>query len=289
MKLANQRSLITGASRGFGLAVARAFVEEGADVALCARNGQELDKAQMELSEIAEGRSRVLAVQADVSQPNDVQRLVETTLAGLSGLDILVCNAGIYGPKGPIQDVPWSEWSRAIEINLMGTVLPCRETLPHFIEQKRGKIIILSGGGATKPMPYLSAYAASKAAVVRFGETLAEEVRGQGIDVNLIAPGALNTRLLEEVLEAGPEKVGDEFYRQSLRQKETGGTPLERGASLCVFLASAASNGITGKLISAAWDPWEKLPEHLDELTQSDVYTLRRVVPGDRGLAWGDR
>lgn len=287
MHLALKRAVITGASQGFGLAVARAFVQEGADVMLCARNTEQLYQAQMELVALAKGTVRVLAVPADVSQPSDVQLVIRTALAEFGGLEILVCNAGVYGPKGSIQDIEWAEWSDAIAVNLMGTVLSCREVLAHFREQGYGKIVLLSGGGATKPLPYLSAYAASKAAVVRFGETLAEEVREFGIDVNAIAPGALNTRLLDEILEAGPEKVGREFHEQALRQKEQGGTPMERGASLCVFLASPASDGITGKLLSAVWDPWESLPEHLGELRDSDIYTLRRILPRDRGKDWG--
>jgi NAD(P)-dependent dehydrogenase (short-subunit alcohol dehydrogenase family) len=131
----------------------------------------------------------------------------------------------------------------------------------------------------------ISAYAASKAAVVRLMETLAEELREYAIDVNAIAPGALNTRLLDEAIEAGPEKVGEEFYRRALKQKDSGGVPLDKGARVAVYLASAQSNGITGKLISAQWDPWETLHDHLAEL-QSDIYTLRRIVPEDRGKSW---
>ncbi|HEX5000045.1 MAG TPA: SDR family oxidoreductase, partial [Terriglobia bacterium] len=149
-----------------------------------------------------------------------------------------------------------------------------------------GKIIQLSGGGATNPLPRISAYAASKAAVVRLAETLAEELRDSHVDVNAIAPGALNTRLLDEVLEAGPAKVGARFYERSLQQKREGGAPLYRGADLAVFLASAASDGITGKLLSAVWDPWERLAEHADELRSTDIYTLRRIVPKDRGATW---
>jgi len=286
MTLAHRRALITGASQGFGLAVARAFVGEGAEVMLCARGAEQLHRAQAELAERARGSAQVLAMRADVSDPDDVGRLVQTTLAALGGLEILVCNAGVYGPKGPVHEVSWREWSQSIAINLMGTVLCCREILPHFLDRKYGKIVLLSGGGATKPLPFLSAYAASKAAVVRFGETLAEEVRGVGIDVNAVAPGALNTRLLEEVLAAGPTKVGRAFYEQALTQQAQGGTPLERGAALCVFLASAASDGITGKLLSAVWDPWESLADHIDDLSGSDIYTLRRVVPKDRGKDW---
>lgn len=287
MKLARRRALITGASHGFGLAVARAFVDEGAEVMLCARGPDQLHRAQEQVAERAGGNARVLASPSDVSDPSDVQRLVQMTLAGLGGLEILVCNAGVYGPKGPVHEVNWREWSQAIAINLMGTVLCCREVLPHFLDRKYGKIVLLSGGGATKPLPFLSAYAASKAAVVRFGETLAEEVRGLGIDVNAVAPGALNTRLLDEVLEAGPTRVGRAFYEQALKQKAEGGTPMERGASLCVFLASSASDGISGKLLSAVWDPWESLADHIEDLRDTDIYTLRRLVPKDRGKAWG--
>ena len=150
-----------------------------------------------------------------------------------------------------------------------------------------GKIVQLSGGGATNPLPGLSAYAASKAAVVRFAETLAEELREHHVDVNAVAPGALNTRMLDEVLAAGPERVGQAFYERALEQQRSGGVPLERGAELAVWLASAASDGVTGKLLSAVWDPWRELPRHLEDLA-SDVYTLRRIVPGDRGLGWGD-
>ena len=137
-------------------------------------------------------------------------------------------------------------------------------------------------------MPFISAYAASKAAIVRFAETLAEEVKDDGIDVNSIAPGALNTRLLDEVLEAGPQKVGKAFYKKALDQKKEGGVPLELGAELSVFLASELSDGITGKLISAVWDPWKTFPEHLDELKKTDIYTLRRIVPKERGMEWGE-
>jgi 3-oxoacyl-[acyl-carrier protein] reductase len=95
--------------------------------------------------------------------------------------------------------------------------------------------------------------------------------------------------MLDEILEAGPEKVGQAFYERSLKQKESGGAPLSRGADLALFLASAASDGITGKLISAVWDDWEHWPEHLNELSSSDVYTLRRIAGRDRGFTWGDK
>lgn len=287
MKLAGKRALITGASQGFGLAVARAFLIEGASVAICARGEQRLDAARQELRALVGDDQRVVTTPADVSNADEVERLIAATLEGLRGLDILVCNAGVYGPKGPSHEVDWTEWERAVAMNLHGVVLPCRAALPTLLAQRSGKIIVLSGGGATKPMAYLSAYAAAKAAIVRWAETLAEEVRGRGIDVNSVAPGALNTRFLDEVLDAGPDKVGESFYAQAVRQKEQGGTPLGRGAALCVFLASSESDGLTGKLLSAVWDPWDQLSEHRAQLDASDIYTLRRIVPSDRNQDWG--
>jgi hypothetical protein len=96
----------------------------------------------------------------------------------------------------------------------------------------------------------------------------------------------LNTRLLEEVLTAGPERVGVRFYERALKQKQEGGAPLSAGARLCVFLLSPLSDGITGRLISAVWDAWEELPEQVEELRASDIFTLRRIVPEDRGKSW---
>lgn len=287
--LSGKVAIITGANQGFGLEVARTYVLAGADVMLCARNGALLQEVQVDLIKLAAPDQKICVKAADVSLESDVQELVRETLAKLGGCHILVNNAGVYGPKGEIESVDWAEWTKAIEINVYGSILMCRAILPHFKAQGYGKVIQLSGGGATNPMPRISAYAVSKAAIVRFSETLAEEVRGSGIDVNAIAPGALNTRMLDEVLEAGPGKVGKAFYERSLKQKESGGTPLGRGAELALFLASAESDGITGKLISAVWDDWEHWPEHLEELSSSDVYTLRRIAGRDRGFVWGDK
>ncbi len=284
--LEGRAAIITGANQGLGLAIAQAYVMAGADVLICARDGSRLEQAQRELARFAKPGRKVESQVADVSKQPDADRVVAKALQTFPNLQILVNNAGIYGPKGLIEEVDWAEWVRAMEINLFGSILMCRAILPHLKAQRYGKIVQLSGGGATNPLPRISAYAASKAAVVRFTETLAEEVRDNHIDVNAVAPGALNTRLLDEVLAAGPEKVGQGFYERAVKQKAEGGTPLEKGARLAVFLGSAASDGITGKLLSALWDPWETLPEHLEDLKKTDVYTLRRIVPGDRGLDW---
>ena len=287
--LAGRQAIVTGANQGLGLEIARKFVQAGADLMLCTRNAGMLEEARRELAGMSLPGQKIVTQVADVSVESDVRRVVAQTLKLLGGCQILVNNAGVYGPKGQIESVDWADWMKAIEINVFGSVLMTRALLPHLKAQGYGKVIQLSGGGATNPLPRISAYAVSKAAIVRYAETLAEEVRGTGIDVNCIAPGALNTRMLDEILEAGPEKVGQAFYGRSLKQKETGGTPLDKGADLALFLASKASDGITAKLISAVWDSWEDWPKHLEELSQSDVYTLRRIAGRDRGFEWGDK
>lgn len=289
MKLKGRYAIITGAGQGLGACIAEHYVAQGASVLLCARNEMSLYTVSQRLRQRLVDGQQVLIQTADVSDRTQVEDLVALATKSFPHVDILVNNAGVYGPMGYIEEIDWDEWVQAININLMGTVYPCRAVLPQLKARGYGKIINLSGGGATNPLPQLSAYAASKAAVVRFSETLAEEVKGFGIDVNTIAPGALATRLLEQVISAGPEKVGVAFHQRMMKIQEEGGTPLEQGAALCVYLGSAESDGITGKLISAVWDPWEQLHKHLDELQQSDIYTLRRIVPKDRGKDWGNR
>ena len=284
MKLSNILAIVTGASQGLGKAIANEFVKEGAHVALCARDANLINGAADDLRRVAGPDQKIFASACDVSVEADVEKFFDAVRSRLGPVNVLVNNAGVYGPKGESDKVDFQEWKRSIEINLYGTFLPCRFAIRQMKELRRGKIINLSGGGATAPLPRISGYAASKAAVVRLTETLAEELREFSIDVNAIAPGALNTRLLEEVLRAGADIVGKAFYEKSLKQRDSGGVPLEKAARLCVYLASDMSDGITGKLISAHWDPWEKLHELREQLSKSDVYTLRRIVPEDRGL-----
>jgi NAD(P)-dependent dehydrogenase (short-subunit alcohol dehydrogenase family) len=287
MSLKNVNALITGGSQGLGKAIAEQFLHAGANVVICARAEKGLVATRDELARQFPAH-KILAWPCDVSDKTQVSALADLVLHELGSLQVLVLNAGVYGPMGPTESVDFAEWKRAIEINLFGVLLPCRAFIPHFKQAGRGKIIALSGGGATNPLPNISAYAASKAAVIRLVETLAEELRPFNVDVNAIAPGALATRLLDEVLAAGPEKVGSTFYEKNRGWKQKGATPLELGARLAVYLAGPQSDGISGKLISAQWDPWEKLHEFKADL-KNDIYTLRRIVPKDRQKDWGDK
>ena len=287
MDLLGRSAIITGANQGLGRAIAASFVEAGACVLLVARGEELLRQTEKELRcRTAWPGQQVHSMRADVARPEDCAAVSGRAHDVLPGVTILVNNAGIYGPMGPLEEVDWNAWVEAMQVNLFGTALMCRAVIPLMRAQGYGKIINLSGGGATAPLPRISAYAASKAAVVRLTETLAEELRDAQVDVNAIAPGPLNTRLLDEVLAAGPDKVGRDFYDRSLKQQNQGGVPLEKGAALTVFLASALSDGITGRLLSAVWDDWLNLPGKREQLARSDIYTLRRIVPEDRGGKW---
>jgi NAD(P)-dependent dehydrogenase (short-subunit alcohol dehydrogenase family) len=289
--LSGRPALISGASQGLGLSIARRFARAGADLFICARGAPGLREAAAELEAIkAEKGQRILWRPADVSREAEVAALAREALEAFPDLAILVSNAGVYGPKGRLEDIPAKDFWRAVEINLLGPILLAQAFIPHFRSRRYGKIIQISGGGATNPMPRLESYAASKAAVVRLMESLALDLADDHVDVNSIAPGLLDTRLLQEVISAGPEAVGEAFHARMKAASEKGTcTDPDVGAALCQFLASPASDGISGKLISAVWDNYEEWPKHLGELLKSDAYTLRRLAGRDRGLPWGDK
>lgn len=283
MTLKDKIAIITGGSGGIGKGIASAFAKEGLHLVLASRTESELEAARQDLRNLSS--ARVELFRADVSKPKEAKDLVDFALEKFTTIDILVNCAGIYGPIGFVTDIGTERWIEAIHINLYGTFLCIRAVLPTMIKNKRGKIINLSGGGATSPFPRFSAYSASKAAVVRLTETLAEEVKEYNIDINAIAPGAVNTRILEQALEAGVA-AGKDFLTRAVKQKQEGGVPPEKVAELAIFLASSKSDGLTGRLISLLWDNWREIPQHLDKIMPSDIYTMRRIIPKDRGYNW---
>ncbi len=270
MKLKGKVAIVTGAGKGIGKAVALAFAREGAHVVVVSRTFSEIKDVA---AQIATMGKRTLPLKVDVSRRSDVLKMVNSTVARFGRIDVLVNNAGVLGPVGSLAENDVGGWVTTIEVNLIGTFLCCREVLPTMMKQCSGKIINLSGGGATSPRPRFSAYASSKTAVVRLTETLAEEVKEFNIQVNAIAPGVVDTRMHDQVLAAG-EAAGKKAIEESQKVKATGGTPLKLPVELAIFLASDASNGLTGKLLSAVWDNWKKMD--LNEVSSSDVYTLRR-------------
>ncbi len=283
--LRGRTCLITGASRGLGRAIALAYWEAGANLLLSARSADLLEALTDELPPASGQRAAIMP--ADLMDPLAPEHIVSEARRTFDGLDVLVNNAGRQGPIGPCWQNDWTDWQATLQLNLLAPVALCRLCVPWMAEQGGGKIINLSGGGATSVRPRFSAYATAKVGLVRFSEILAEEVRHLGIEVSCVAPGAMDTALLAEVRRAGPAVAGEAEYEAALKAQRTGPSTMGQAAALCAFLASPATDGITGKLISAVWDPWQQLPDHIDDLRGTDIYTLRRIVPRERGLSWG--
>lgn len=278
--LKDKNALITGASRGLGAEIARVFVSMGANVLLCARDSLALETVAAKLRrENIDPAQRILICAADISQPAQADQIFHFFEKEFGRLDILVNNAGIQGPIGPMEQNDWNLWRKVVEVNLLGTAYMIFKALPLMKRQRSGKIINLSGGGATGPRANYSSYATAKTGIVRLTETVAQEAASYGIDINAVAPGAMNTKMLEETLAAGEYSVGQSEYAKAWKQKEEGGVSPEVPARLCAYLASSRSDGISGKLISAIWDDWEHFDPQLEQFRGSDAYTLRRIVP----------
>jgi NAD(P)-dependent dehydrogenase (short-subunit alcohol dehydrogenase family) len=262
--------LITGAGRGIGKRLALGFAQSGARVALLARSQAELDLAKLEIEQAG---GTAMRIRADVRDLEHLNAAVDRIRAAYGPVDVLIGAAGVQGPIGPLVRTKPKSWSETIEINLIGTVNSCRAVLPSMIERRSGKIILLGGPGSGYTRPYFTAYAASKAAVVRLVECLADEVRDHNVQVNCMAPGAAYSSMTDEILHAGEELAGAREIQSAQRVRVTGGEAPEKQVQLAQFLASDRSNHISGKLIHVN-DDWRRL-EH--ENTKPELYTLRRV------------
>jgi 3-oxoacyl-[acyl-carrier protein] reductase len=250
------RVLITGAGGGLGQALTAAFRNSRAELFLTGRRD------------------------FDFLEPDAPGRLIAAVRKRWDSLDVLVNNAAILGPAGPAWENGWPEWESTIRLNLLVPVQLCRGLIP--LLRRGGSIINISGGGAASPRANFSAYATAKSGLVRFSETLAVEAAPLGIRVNCIAPGIMRTRMAEAVVRQGADRTGPGEFQKARQVFTEGGTPPETAAELAVMLASERCSGITGKLISAVWDPWQDLPARADQLAASDIYTVRRIVPEDR-------
>lgn len=280
-------AVITGPTRGLGQALASAFWLKGFSLCLVGRDRIALQEVEAALPRRT-GQEVVLTL-GDLSLPQSVQTLCQQLQTALPGVAVLINNAAVQGPIGTSWSNDFDAWQAAIQVDLLAPVSLCRAVVPGMISRGGGSIINLSGGGATAPRANFSSYATAKAGLVRFSETLAQETQRHGLKVNCIAPGAMKTAMLGEVLSTGALRAGQREFEIATKVFDEGGARMDRVAQLALFLASSASDGITGKLISAVWDDWEHWPYHLNELSGSDAYTLRRIAGRDRGFNWGDK
>ena len=268
-------ALVTGASRGLGRALAGALAEAGMDVALAARDEKAVNKASDTIAKTH--GTKCISGAVNVARSDQVEAFVKRVHATLGRIDVLVNNAGIYGPIGTLTDCDVDAWRRAIEVNLFGTMYATRAVLPIMRAQRSGKIINLAGGGVGGPYvaARVSAYATSKAAVVQLTESIAREAEEYGVQVNAVSPGAVVTDMTYEIVQAGEERAGRELYQRTVRERQTGSSDAEPAKRLVVWLASAKSGRLTGKLLAATRDAYQDID--LEEARSSSLFTLRRV------------
>ena len=274
MKLANQVAIITGAGRGIGQAIAQAYAREGARLALAARSQPELEQTA---AEIAKTGAEAIAVPTDVTDPAQAERLASAALTRFGRIDLLVNNAGISGPVGPLQDNDIAQWAETISVNLTGTFLVCRAVIPAMLKQGGGKIINLSGAGAANAWSNLSAYCASKAAVVRLTEVLAQELAPNNIAVNALGPGSVHTAMWDQMTQDAARAGADFIHQLGLQVTSGGGAPIAECAELAVWLASQESANLTGRLISATTDDFRNLTSRIPQIMATAAATLRRI------------
>lgn len=229
MLLENKVAVVTGGGRGIGRSIALSYAREGADVAVIARTNEQIEQTSILVSEL--GRNS-LSVKADISNDKDVFYAFEKIYKLFGRIDILVNNAGIEFKK-PFLQMPMAEWDQTINVNVRGTVLCTKAFFKGMQSEQEGNVINIASGAGMRGLPGSAAYSASKAAIVALSYSLADELRDQGIRVNAICPGLINTDMLDS-----PNIIG------------TGTNVLlpEDVAGTAVFLASKLSGSITGQI-----------------------------------------
>jgi NAD(P)-dependent dehydrogenase (short-subunit alcohol dehydrogenase family) len=286
--LTGKKILLTGGFQGLGLSLAESIIRSGASLVICGRSKSNMDRAKKIIERLGAQSQTLFVTQCDVTNQSEIDILYSTTKSKIGNIDVLINNAGIIGPIDTFLEIDPIDWLKVFDVNLFGSIRMIRKFLPDMLEQGWGKIIQLSGGGATSPISGMTAYAASKTAIVRFIETISEEHKGSGIDFNSVAPGMMKTKLLDQMRVAGAKNLGEKLFDKVLKKSMSEADSMVQANELILFLCSQDSNGISGKLISAEWDNWRAWPDKILELQNSDIYTLRRIIGKDRNFNWGD-
>jgi len=269
--LSGRVALVTGGGRGIGRAIAQALAAEGAAVAVAARSE---DQVRATACLIAEAGGRALAVRADVTDRGDVERLFAEAERAFGPVDVLVNNAGVFGPIGPLWQTDPDEWWGALASHVRGTLLCCHAALPGMVARGRGRVINVASRSGARTHPYTSSYAVAKAGVLRLTDHLAAETRGTGVSVFAIYPGRVQTAMTDELLES---PAGRRWLPDEGKAREGQWLPPDRAARLCVALAAGDADVLSGRFFGV-YDDLDDLTRRAAEIERQDLYTLRLRV-----------
>lgn len=261
--------LVTGGSRGIGREIACLLAERGAAVVVVAR-----DRGAVESTVAALPGSGHRPLEMDVGDERAWRSAAAS--GALDGLSGLVTAAAVLAPVGPIGSYRAEDFWQTMRVNVLGTLLAVESCLTS-LEATRGAVVTFAGGGATSPQPRYDAYATSKAAVVRLSENLGIELAERGVRVNAVSPGFVATDIHAATLAAGPRLAGEEYFARTERELDSGSVPARRAAELTAFLLSEAAEGITGRVLSAQWDPWREEAFRRRLRQEPDLATIRRI------------
>ncbi len=285
MKLKNKNVIITGSTGGLGSALAFKYLNEGANLILIGRTDSKLNILKTKLVQNILLNQFVITIKLDLSNLNSIPKIINKELKKLPKVDILINCAAIQGPIGKSWENSFKDWEKSFNINFYSTMVMTNTILPFMLKNNSGSIINISGGGSTSSRPDFSSYAISKTALVRYTEILSDELSNTKIRVNSISPGVMATNMIKQVIK----------YKKNIKNKNevisadkvlSEGDNKDNAINLCIFLSTKESNGINGKLISALWDPWNEFKKYKSYIANSDIYTLRRIIPKDRGMNW---
>ncbi len=268
VRLDGQIALGTGAGRGIGRAIALALSNAGAAVAVCARSEDQLARVA---AEISDRQGRALAIRCDLTRRQEVEGMIAAIEAAMGPVDLLVNNAGQFGPVGPLAATDPDDWWQVLEVNLRGPVYCARAVLPGMLARGHGRIVNVSTSAGFTAIPMLSAYAVSKTALYRLSENLAAETRGHGVMVFAISPGLVRTAMSESALSCGEPTI-EQWFRGAFARGEE--VPDEVPATLVVFLASGAGDVLSGRIIPVPGDV-AQMVARAAEIKEHDLYVLR--------------
>jgi NAD(P)-dependent dehydrogenase (short-subunit alcohol dehydrogenase family) len=275
--------VIVGASSGIGAALAHALADDGHELYICARRTDRLAK-------VAEGYDNIFHAPCDIGQEAPVENFFQEVQRRAGFIDVLIQCAAVLGPVGRFNEIDSNRWFDAVRTNLFGAFLVAKHVVPAMKPERRPRIIMLSGGGAFDPMPRVSAYGVSKAAIVRLVETLAVELEPRNIAVNAMAPGFVATEIHEATLAAGRAQ-GGQHYDRTLKLMSRRDDDMKVPIGCVRYMISDAAAAITGRTISARYDPWgePEFDQRIDDIMASPLYTTQRTTPAHlKGSALGE-